>query len=93
MEQQIKTTSEFLKIISDPQRLKILVFLQDSSRCVCKIFPSLGISQKLTSHHLSRLRAAGMVTQERRGNFMHYSINKKVIKKHLQLLNKSLQIK
>ena len=77
MKSKIDTTSEFLKIIADQNRLKILVFLKDKPRCVCKIFPMLRISQKLASHHLSQLRKIGLVNQKRDGNFIIYSVNKK----------------
>jgi ArsR family transcriptional regulator len=88
MKKKIDVTSEFLKIIADPNRLKILVFLKNKPQCVCKIFPMLKISQKLTSHHLSQLKKIGLVSQKRDGNFIIYSINKKNIEKHFKLLNK-----
>lgn len=79
-------TNKFLKIIADPNRLQILVFLKKSPKCVCEIFPFLKISQKLASHHLSQLKKIGLVEQIRNGNFMYYSVNKKVLKKHLDNL-------
>ena len=87
MKDKTTSTNEFLKVIADTNRLKILVFLKNKPQCVCKIFPMLGISQKLASHHLSKLKKIGLVKQERDGNFMNYSINKKVIKEHLETLN------
>jgi ArsR family transcriptional regulator len=92
MKSKIDTTNEFLKIIADPNRLKILVFLKDKPKCVCKIFPMLKISQKLASHHLSKLRKLDLVKQERNGNFIHYSINKKVLKKYMHILNLTIKI-
>jgi len=90
MEKKIKSINEFLKIIADTNRLKILIFLKGKPQCVCKIFPMLKISQKLASHHLSQLRKLDLVKQKRSGNFIHYSVNKKTIKKYLKLLNKFL---
>jgi len=87
MKVKIDKVNEFLKVIADPNRLKILVFLKIKPQCVCKIFPMLGISQKLTSHHLSQLRKLNLVKQERDGNFIYYSINKKVLVKNLNNLN------
>lgn len=88
MKKEINATNEFLKIIADPNRLKILVFLKNKPQCVCKIYPMLEISQKLASHHLSQLKKIGLVSQKRDGNFIIYSVNKKNIKKYLKLLNK-----
>ena len=87
MNDKIKMTSEFLKTIADINRFKILVFLKNKPQCVCKIFPMLRISQKLASHHLSQLKKIGLVEQERNGNFIYYSINKKALKKYLKTLN------
>jgi ArsR family transcriptional regulator len=88
MKNKINSVNDFLKIISDTNRFKILVFLKDKPQCVCKIFPMLKISQKLASHHLAQLRKLDLVNQERDGNFVYYSLNKKVIKKYKKLLNK-----
>ncbi|MCX6723689.1 MAG: metalloregulator ArsR/SmtB family transcription factor [Candidatus Staskawiczbacteria bacterium] len=92
MEKKIDKINEFLKIIADPNRLKILVFLKNKPQCVCKIYPMLKISQKLASHHLSQLRKLDLVKQERNGNFIYYSINKKVFKKYMHILNSTIKI-
>jgi ArsR family transcriptional regulator len=86
-----KQASNFLKTISDINRLKILVFLKKSPKCVCEIFPHLKISQKLTSHHLVRLKKLGLVKQERDKNFIIYSLNKKVLNQNLNNLNSILE--
>jgi ArsR family transcriptional regulator len=88
MKSEIDIINNFLKIIADKNRFKILVFLKKEPKCVCKIFPMLKISQKLTSHHLLQLKKIGLVDQKRDGNFIFYSINKKNIKKYFKLLNK-----
>jgi ArsR family transcriptional regulator len=88
MKIKIDKINEFLKIIADTNRFKILVFLKDEPKCVCKIFPMLKISQKLASHHLLKLKKLGLVDQKRDGNFIFYSVNKKNIKKYLKLLNR-----
>lgn len=87
MTSKIDIANEFLKTIADPNRLKILVFLKNKPQCVCDIFPMLGISQKLTSHHLSQLKKMGLAEQKRDGNFIYYSIDKKVLTKNLNNLN------
>jgi len=91
MSQKIKTTSSFLKTIGDENRLSILIFLKDHPQCVCKIFPMLKISQKLASHHLSQLKKIDLVKRERRGNFIYYSINKKVLNKYLNIFNSTIK--
>ena len=92
MSKKIEDTNKFLKVIADDNRLRILLFLQSSPKCVCNIFPLLKISQKLTSHHLAQLRDMNLVKQKREGNFIHYSINKKVLKRCMDNLNSIIKI-
>ena len=91
MKNKITSTNEFLKTISDINRFKILVFLKDKPQCVCKIFPMLKISQKLTSYHLAQLNKIDLLKQKRNGNFVYYSVNKKVFKKYLTTLNLAIK--
>jgi DNA-binding transcriptional ArsR family regulator len=93
MASRVTSTNRFLKAVSDEHRLGILLFLQDSPKCVCQIFPHLKISQKLASHHLAQLKKAGLVKQERDGNFNFYSLNPKNISENLKLLNSLLNQK
>lgn len=81
----------FLKIISDKNRLKIICLLKEKPLCVCKIFQALNISQKLTSHHLGQLKKAGILNRKKEGSFVYYSLNKKIIKEKSKLLNQLIK--
>ncbi len=82
---------EFLRAIADPNRLKILCVLQKGSKCVCEIVPAIGISDKLASHHLKQLKKIGLLTEQREGNFIRYSLNRKAIKNYKSLLNQIIK--
>ncbi|MBE0447447.1 MAG: helix-turn-helix transcriptional regulator [Actinobacteria bacterium] len=73
--QKLIALSEYLKIISDANRLQILCLLKNGEHCVCNIHGALGLPQNLTSHHLKALRDAGLVTWRRDGKWVHYSLN------------------
>jgi len=90
-EKEIEDVSVFLKTIADKNRLKLLCILQGESQCVCEIFPKIGISQKLASHHLGQLKKIGLVSEQREGNFIRYSINSKSIIKYKKLFNKIIK--
>jgi ArsR family transcriptional regulator len=62
-----------LKALADPVRLRLFVRLATSSGevCVCD-FPDVGVAQPTVSHHLKRLRDAGLVVSERRGTWVYY---------------------
>jgi len=81
---------EFLKIISEENRLKILCLLRENKKCVCDIGQELNLAQNLTSHHLKVLKDFGLVSSKQEGLKVIYSINKKVMKKYSKLLNNYL---
>lgn len=90
-EKDVSRIYEFLKTIADKNRLKILCLLRSGEKCVCEIFPTIGISQKLASHHLGQLKKMGLLEERREGNFIYYSLNKEAIKKHKQLFNQIIK--
>lgn len=65
------------KALSDPGRLRLLSLIaahESGQACVCDLTGPLGLSQPTVSHHLKVLREAGLVTGERRGTWVHYSL-------------------
>lgn len=87
----VSKTYAFLRAVADPNRLKILCILQGGSKCVCEIVPAVGISDKLASHHLKQLKNIGLLTEQREGNFIRYSLDRKIIKNYKSLLNKIIK--
>lgn len=81
----------FLRAIADPNRLKILCFLKNGSRCVCEIVPAIKISDKLASHHLQQLKKIGLLTEKREGNFIRYALDRKTIKNYKTLFNQIIK--
>ncbi|MGQ9681433.1 MAG: ArsR/SmtB family transcription factor [Anaerolineae bacterium] len=63
-----------LRGLADRNRLRILSLLRDGELCVCNLMAALDISQALVSHHLSVLRAAGLVRERRAGRWVYYSL-------------------
>jgi ArsR family transcriptional regulator len=70
--------SDLLKILSDQTRLQIVVTLRDASEpfCVCDCVPVFGLSQPTVSHHLARLREAGLIDVTRKGGWAYYSLRR-----------------
>ncbi|MFZ2188155.1 MAG: metalloregulator ArsR/SmtB family transcription factor [Candidatus Moraniibacteriota bacterium] len=90
-EKNVQKTYEFLRAVSDPNRLKIICVLQEGAKCVCEIVPVLGISDKLVSHHLKCLKNIGLLEEERDGNFIRHSLNRKMIKKYKAIFNQIIK--
>lgn len=77
----------YLNVIREPNRLKILCLLKSGEKCVCEIGEPLGIAQNLVSHHLKTLQDAGLIISRQEGRKVIYSSNKKEISKNTSLLN------
>jgi ArsR family transcriptional regulator, arsenate/arsenite/antimonite-responsive transcriptional repressor len=64
------------KALADPVRLRLFAKIASygpDEACVCDI-DDVGVSQPTVSHHLRKLREAGLVTSERRGTWVYYRV-------------------
>ncbi len=86
----LKDTVNFLRVISEENRIKILCLLKKEEMCVCNIWQYLGMSQNLTSHHLKILKEFGVISSRKEGLKVFYKLNEKVVKKYLKLLDRFL---
>ncbi len=66
---------EVAKALGNPARLRILAMLRNGSLCVCQITSVLRFSGSTVSAHLSELRRAGLVTEQKRGKWVHYRLS------------------
>ena len=68
--------SDLLKTLADPTRLQIVVALRDlgDAVCVCDCTAFFGLSQPTVSHHLGRLRDAGLVDVTRKAGWAYYRL-------------------
>jgi ArsR family transcriptional regulator len=69
-----------LEALSDDNRLAIVTLLAGGGElCVCDVSESLGISSALASHHLKKLREAGLVDTRRKGPWLHCSLRREAL--------------
>lgn len=69
------------KALSDPIRLRLFSRVAshpDGEACVCDI-ADVGVSQPTVSHHLRKLREAGLLVSERRGTWVFYRVPPEVM--------------
>src|SRR3954463_7710437 len=64
------------KVLSDPIRVQLVDVLRKAPGqvCVCELVPLFEVSQPTLSHHLKKLREAGIVGVERRGLWAYYHV-------------------
>ena len=60
--------------IGDPKRLQLLYLLAEQPRNVTELTEALSAAQPTVSHHLRILRERGLVTTEREGTSIYYSL-------------------
>ncbi len=65
------------KALGDPIRMQLVDVLRKHAGkvCVCELVPLFDLSQPTVSHHLKKLREAGIVGSERQGLWAYYYVN------------------
>lgn len=68
--------AEIAKALSDPTRLALAIALRDAEGecCVCDLAFVSGRQDKLVSHHLRQLRAAGLARSRKEGRMVLYAL-------------------
>ena len=67
--------TRLFRALGDGTRLRIVALLSYGELCVCHIETALGLNQSTASRQLGILKAAGIVTSRRDGNWIYYSID------------------
>lgn len=69
-----------MRALSDPTRLTMVASLwkADGPICICDFTASLGLGQPTISHHMAKLREAGLVESEKRGIWVYYRLRQKL---------------
>lgn len=86
--EEAERTAVMFKALGDPVRLRLFSLVAShpgGEACVCDI-SDVGVSQPTVSHHLKRLREAGVLSSERRGTWVHYRVEPSVLAVMGQLL-------
>ena len=74
--------AKIAKALGDPVRLQLVDVLRKHAGkvCVCELVPLFDVSQPTLSHHLKKLRDAGVVDSERRGLWAYYYVRTDALK-------------
>lgn len=70
---------ETFKALSDPTRREILRLLRDGAKTAGEIGSHFDMTGATVSHHLSVLRQAGLISDDRRGKYIYYELNLSVL--------------
>ena len=84
----MKQFTEFFKALSDPTRREILQCLKDKAKTPTELLEDIKTSQPTLSHHLDILKRADVISGEREGQFIRYSLNMSVFDMAVEYLIK-----
>ncbi|WP_339318854.1 autorepressor SdpR family transcription factor [Paenibacillus sp. FSL R10-2734] len=75
--------NESFKALADPTRRQIIRLLREKDRTAGEIADFFNMSKPSISHHLNALKHADLVQDERKGQFIMYSLNTTVLEEVL----------
>jgi ArsR family transcriptional regulator, arsenate/arsenite/antimonite-responsive transcriptional repressor len=70
----VKEFLNITKALSDENRVRMLLALQNGEQCVCRVAELMGLALSTVSKHLSILYQAGLVNARKEGRWMYYSL-------------------
>ena len=73
-QQRSEARAQILKALAHPSRIFIVEKLSEKSYCVCEITDMIGSDKSTVSKHLSILKNAGIVSTQRQGTTIYYSL-------------------
>ncbi len=71
----MRNLTKVFKALSDANRIRILKMLEVRPLCVCEITDILELAMSTVSKHLSVLREAGFIVDEKAGKWVYYRLN------------------
>ncbi|GKU84060.1 metalloregulator ArsR/SmtB family transcription factor [Niallia sp. NCCP-28] len=73
--ESLKDTANVLKLLGDKTRLSMVSMLAEQECCVCEFVEIFEMSQPSISQHLRKMRDLGIVREQRKGQWVVYSLN------------------
>lgn len=72
----VEDAAALLRALADPTRLQMLAMLAKAEGpiCVCDFTAAFEVGQPTVSHHLAKLRDAGLVTSSKQGIWAFYAL-------------------
>jgi len=97
MNEKIKLSCEIragiIKALAHPSRVFIVEQLARNERCVCELREMIGADISTVSKHLSILKNAGIVSDEKRGLKVFYRLNMPCALNFLECAGKIMKIR
>ncbi len=83
--------ANIIKAMAHPTRLMLVDLLSKREHCVCELTDKVGVEISTISKHLSILKNAGIVSDDKRGLMVFYSLKAPCALNFLDCVEKVLQ--
>ena len=87
----IEAKANVLKALGHPTRLWMAEQLEDGEKCVCELAESIDADFSTISKHLSVLKQAGVVVDQKRGKQVYYSLKVPCILQYMSCVEKVIK--
>jgi len=77
--QRLSARANIIKSLSHPSRLLMVEALSEKEKCVCDLAALVGADMSTVSKHLSVLKNAGIVEDEKRGSMVFYRLRTRCV--------------
>ena len=85
--------SEIQKAMAHPIRLQILqALVSEGEACVCHLERTLGVRQAALSQQLAKLRDGGLVSDQREGTNVYYSLKDASLAQFIEIMFSTAQL-
>jgi ArsR family transcriptional regulator len=84
--------ARIIKALAHPSRLRMIEEIaRNGQRCVCELAELVGLDMSTASRHLSQLKEAGILEDERRGQMTFYRLRTRCVLEFLQCIDRVVQ--
>ena len=80
----MKKAADLFKVLSVDKRIDIIEYLKNGDMNVNALAESLGITPSAVSQHLRVLKSAELVTDDRKGYWVNYSLSREALEEYKQ---------
>ncbi len=88
---QLELRTNIIKSLAHPARLLVVQTLAEGERCVCELTELIGYDMSTVSKHLTLLRNAGIIEDEKRSNKVFYKLKTPCVLNFLKCVERVLE--
>ncbi len=85
---KLEMATSKLRAIAHPMRIAIIDLLNENQLSVIEIYENLNIEQASASHHLNILKSKGVLSSQRNGKKIFYSLENQTLREIIECINR-----